>query len=161
VTAVGLLLTGGDAGNYSLAPLTLIGDITAASTTTVLVSSANPSVENSDVTFTATVTPGATGTTTPSGTIQFYTNGVSCGSPTPLSASVASLTLASLPSGYTVVEAAYLPDANFLSSTDNLEQLVQAIVQPPITLGIQNNNDGAVTLSFSGTPYAEYVVQVS
>jgi hypothetical protein len=161
VTVSGLSLTGGDAGNYSLAPLTLTADITAAGTITVLISSANPSMETSNVTFTATVTSAAPAATTPSGTVQFTTNGVPCGGPLLLNAGVASLTLTGLAIGYTAVEAAYLPDANFLSSVDTLEQLVQAIALTPITIGIRNNGDESVTVSFSGTPNVAYVVQVT
>ena len=38
---------------------------------------------------------------------------------------------------------------------------MHATPQPPVTTGIKNNGDGTVTVSFSGTPYVEYVVQAS
>jgi len=135
--------------------------IEKADSATALVSSENPSLEGSNVTFTATVTPVAPATTTPTGSIQFYTNGVACGGPRSLSGGVASITLATLPIGYTTVDATYVSDGNFLGSLDSLEQLVHAIPQTPITAGIKNNGNGTVTVSFTGTPYVEYVVQAS
>jgi hypothetical protein len=161
VNVTGLSLAGADAGNYSLTPLELTADITPASTTTVLISSANPSIETSNVTFTATVTPVAPATMTPAGSVQFYTNGVTCGGSTPLSVGAASITLETLPIGYTTVHAAYLPDGNFLSSFGDLDQLVHAILQTPITVSIENDGGQSVTVSFSGTPYAVYVLQAS
>ena len=38
---------------------------------------------------------------------------------------------------------------------------MHATPQTPITGGIKNNGNGTVTVSFSGTPYVEYVVQAS
>jgi hypothetical protein len=116
-------------------------------------------MQGSNVTFTATVKPVAPATATPAGSIQFYTNGVVCGGPKPLSGGVASITLATLPIGSTTVDAAFDSDGNFLGSIDSLEQLVNATPQPPITVSIQNNGDGSVTVSFSGTPGANYIVQ--
>ena len=93
------------------------------------------------MTFTATVTPVAPATTTPTGSVQFYTNGVVCGSPMPLSSGVASITVAFFEIGDNNVDATYLPDSNFLGSADNLVQLVNT------------------TVSFSGTLGAQYIVQ--
>ena len=133
--------------------------IEEANSTTALVSSENPSVQGSNVTFTATVAPVAPATTTPTGSVQFYTNGVVCGRPRPLSGGVASITIALFEIGNIDVEAIYLPDINFLGSAGNLVQLMNATPQPPITVSIENNGDGSVTVSFSGTPGAQYIVQ--
>ena len=59
----------------------------------------NPSLQGSNVTFTATVTPVAPASTTPTGNVQFYTNGVALGSPVALTDGVASLSTADLPAG--------------------------------------------------------------
>ena len=40
----------------------------------------------------------------------------------------------------------------------SLDQVVK-IIETPVTLGIANNDDGTVTVSFSGTPGAQYIVQ--
>ncbi len=78
-----------------------------------------------------------------------------------LSGGVAGITAALFQVGYNHVAATCLPDSNYLGSDASLEQLVHATPQTPITGGIKNNGDGTVTVSFSGTPYVEYVVQVS
>ena len=78
-----------------------------------------------------------------------------------LSGGVAGITAALFQVGYNHVAATCLPDSNYLGSDASLEQLVHATPQTPITGGIKNNGDGTVTVSFSGTPYVEYVVQAS
>ena len=143
--------------NYHDGALTVL----RANSATALVSSGSPSVQGSNVTFTATVSPVAPATTTPGGSVQFYTNGVACGSPVPLSGGVAGITVALFQVGYNHVAATCLPDGNYLGSAASIEQLVHATPQTPITAGIKNNGNGTVTVSFSGTPYVEYVVQVS
>ena len=160
VLVSGLTLTGTDAGNYTLAQPTLTADITQASSATALVSSENPSLRGSNVTFTATVTPVAPASTTPTGTVQFYTNGVAIGTPVALTNGVATLITAELPAGTNTVLAAYLGDDKFLTSNDSLAQVVSAI-QIPSTVSIQNNGDGTVTVTFTRTPNAQYVVQAT
>jgi hypothetical protein len=147
--------------NYTIGYVAGTLTIEQASSDTVLVSSENPSVQGSNVTFTATVAPIAPTTITPAGSIQFYTNGVVCGGPRPLSGGVASITLANLPIGSTTVDAAYESDGNFLGSIDSLEQVVHGPAETPITVSIDNNGDGTVTVHFIGTPNAQYVVQAS
>jgi nicotinamidase-related amidase len=150
-----------DSGNYN----SLLGQsagnlvIQKANSVTALASSENPSVQGSNVTFMATVTPVAPTTTTPTGSVQFYTNGVVCSSPRPLSGGVASIIVALFEIGNNDVEVTYLPDSNFLGSIDGLVQLVNATPRTPITVGIENNGDGSVTVSLSGTPGAQYIVQ--
>ena len=69
--------------------------------------------------------------------------------------------MASLPTGTNTVTATYLGDANFTGSTDSLAQVVNQNAQTPSTLGLVNNGNGTVTVSFSGTPGAQYVVQAT
>jgi hypothetical protein len=77
-------------------------------------------------------------------------------------AGVAAITLADLPAGTNTVAAAYLGDGNFNSSSNGLAQVVEAAnIETPSTLGIQDNGDGTVTVTFAGTPGAEYVVQAA
>ena len=100
VTLAGSTLTGTASGNYSLTSVaTTTANITPANSATALVSSQNPSWQGSDVTFTATVTPVAPASTTPTGNVQFYTNGVASGSPVTLSGGVASFSATDLPAG--------------------------------------------------------------
>jgi hypothetical protein len=96
--------------------------------------------------------------------VQFYTNGVALGSPVALTDGVGSLSADDLPAGTNTVLAAYLGDSNFLGSSNSLAQLVVVVAgrpSTPSTIGIQNNADGTVTVTFAGTPDAQYVVQAS
>jgi len=151
---------GSGLGNYSIGYHVGTLTVLRANSATTLVSSANPSVQGSNVTFTATVSPVAPATTTPGGTVQFYTNGIACGSPVPLSGGVARVTVALFQLGYNHVAATNVTD-NYLSSDASLEQLVEASARPPITTGIRNNRNGTVTVFFLGTPNVEYVVEAS
>ena len=161
VLVSGFTLSGADAGNYTLIQPTTTANITQASSATALVSSANPSLQGSNVTFTATVTPVAPASTTPTGNVQFYTNGVAWGSPVALTDGVVSLSAADLPPGTNTVLAAYLGDSDFLGSSNSLAQVVPVVPATPRTIGIQNNAGGTVTITFAGTPDAQYVVQAS
>ena len=152
---------GSGLGNYSLSYRVGTLRVLAANSAMTLVSSVNPSVNGSNVTFTATVTAGAPAATTPGGSVQFYINGIAGGSPVPLSGGVASLTAAFYKLGTNLVAATYVPDGNYAGSDASLEQLVQATPPAPFTTGIKNNGNGTVTVSFSGTPNAGYVVQAS
>ncbi len=153
-----------DGVNYSTASSTVSVTVNKASSATALVSSANPSLQGSMVTLTATATPLAPASTTPTGNVQFYTNGVALGSPVALTDGVASLNTADLPAGTNTVLAACLGDSNYLGSSNSLAQVVVMVAgrpSTPSTISIQNNADGTVTITFAGTPDAQYVVQAS
>ena len=135
--------------------------ISQANSSTVLTSSWNPSLYRSNVTFTATVTPIGPATITPAGSVQFYTNGLALGAPVALSGGVAGLSAATLPVGTNTVGAVYLGDGNYLGSSNSLVQVVRPVAETPSILGIQRNSGGTLTVTFSGTPGAEYVVQAS
>jgi len=135
--------------------------ITAASSALALVSSLNPSAETSNVTFTATVTPVSPATPIPTGHVQFYANAVALGAPAALVNGVANVNTSSLPVGTNTIAAVYLGDGNFLPITNTLIQVVTVSVAQPVTLGIIANGNGTVTVTFLGTPGAEYVVQAT
>ena len=148
VYITGLALFGTNANKYTLTQPTTTADITPASSATSLASAQNPSAQGSNVTFTATVSPVAPATTTPTGNVQFLTNGIACGSPVALSSGVATLSTAGLPAGTNTVTAAYLGDGNFNGSTNSLAQVVAAAnIGTPGTLGIQDNGQGTVTVT--------------
>ncbi|MCX6925033.1 MAG: Ig-like domain repeat protein, partial [Verrucomicrobia bacterium] len=164
VQVSGLILSGTDAGDYTLIQPTTTADITRASSATVLVSSKDASWQGSTVAFAAMVTPVAQTSTTPTGDIQFYTNGVALGSALALTDGVASLSTADLPPGTNTVLAAYLGDSNYLGSSNSLLLVVAVVADKPATpstIGIQMNADGTVTVTFVGTPEAQYMVQAS
>jgi hypothetical protein len=97
------------------------------STTTSLVSSANPSVYGQHVQFTATVTAKAPGSGTPTGTVIFMNGSVRMGSGTLNSSGKAFLNISILPPGAHSISAVYAGDTNFTTSTSaTLTQTVNA-----------------------------------
>jgi hypothetical protein len=147
--------------NYSLSYVEGTLTITPANSANVLISSENPSSQGSNVTFTATLTPVSPATTTPTGDVQFFTNGVTLGGPVALDGGVASISTAQLPPGSNTVTAVYAGSTDFQGSTNSLVQVVTLYLQTPSTLGIKNNLDGTVTITFAGTPEGRYVVQAT
>jgi hypothetical protein len=147
--------------NYNLTYTGADLTITPANSANALISSENPSPQGSNVTFTATLTPVSPATTTPTGDVQFFTNGVALGGPVALAGGVASISTAQLPPGSNTVKAVYAGSTNFQGSTNSLVQVVTLYLQTPSTLGIKNNGDGTVTITFAGTPEGRYVVQAT
>lgn len=95
--------------------------VTKASTTTALVSSANPSTVGESVTFTATVKPQFSGT--PAGTVTFKNGTVTLGAAT-LSAGVAQYTTSTLAKGAHTITATYNGSSAFKTSSGTLTQTV-------------------------------------
>jgi hypothetical protein len=145
---------GADAGNgtydYSLS-------ITGAATATLLVSSANPSALGANVTFTATVSSGAG---TPTGNVVFLASNVPF-STNALLGGVAAAGTAALPPGTNVVAAQYAAQGNYLGSGSSLDQVIQILApcsQTNAIVSITDNRDGTVSITFQGTPQAQYYV---
>ncbi|MDB5330308.1 MAG: hypothetical protein JWP03_1459 [Phycisphaerales bacterium] len=126
---------------------------TTASTTTGVVSSANPTVFGQGVSFTATVSPVSPATGTPTGTVQFTIDGANFGSPVTLvngSATSSSLTTLSV-SGHNVA-AVYSSDANFAASTS--PTLVQTVNQASTSAAVSSSASSAVwgqSVTFTAT----------
>jgi hypothetical protein len=95
---------------------------------TMLASSQNPSLPGDPVTFTATVIGSAV---TPTGTVQFKANGFAFGSAATLddSGTAISDSVSTLPHGITAITAEYSGDANFLTSTGSISQVINT---PPV-----------------------------
>ena len=101
---------------------------------TSLLASANSSAYGQTVTFTATVSAGATGTVT------FTVDGVAQ-APVALNGSQAQLTLANLSEGNHTISAAYSGDSSYFSSTSNvLSQFVNP-PQTPATLSLTSSTN--------------------
>jgi hypothetical protein len=149
------------ANNYSFQFVAGTFTVEAAATSTSLGSSQNPSTEGATVTFTATVSAVAPANEGPSGDVQFLTNGVPIGDPVPLVSGVATLSTSLLPPGSNVVQAVYGGNSNFNPSTNALVQVVNPEAQQPSTLAIHDNGNATVTVFFSGTAGAQYIVQVA
>jgi len=111
-------VTGADLADYTQSVTDGTLSITqAASTTSVQVSNTSITPGQS-VTLTATVVDASAGSTgTPTGTVNFYDNGTSLNA-APLSAGVASYSIASLaPGSSNVITATYSGDGNFTASS--------------------------------------------
>jgi len=91
-----------------------------------LVSSENASSFGDNVAFTETIA----GYGTPTGSVQFLTNGVTAGAPVPLVSGVATFSTAGLGGGTNVIAAAYSGDLLNQPVTNGLSQVV--IGQPPV-----------------------------
>src|SRR5205807_4405070 len=95
--------------------------VAKASSTTAVVSSANPSASGQNVTFTATISVTAPGMGTLTGTVQFQVDGSNAGSPVSVSTiggvTTASFSTTTLTGGSHTVTAIYSGDANFSASS--------------------------------------------
>ena len=105
---------GGDLNFASSTSPALTETVNKAASSTSDVSSNNPSIFGSAVTFTATVTSSATGT--PTGTVTFNDGGTVLGTGT-LSGGTATLATSALVGGAHSITAVYGGDTNFTSST--------------------------------------------
>lgn len=92
-------------------------------TTTVVISSLNPSVAGQSVTFTATVTG-----TTPTGTVQFKDGAANLGAPVALAGGVAAFSTSSLTAGTHSITAVYGGDADDATSTSPAISQVVSVV---------------------------------
>jgi hypothetical protein len=113
------------------------------------------------VTFTATLDGAPAAADKPTGDVVFLANGVPF-STNALVIGVASASTTTLPQGTNAIAAQYAGDGNFSASTS---ATLQQVVVNPVTcsatnelLSINANLDGTFTLSFRGTPQAQYYV---
>jgi hypothetical protein len=142
--------------------------VIAGSTTTALVSSQNPSTINQSVTFTATIDHILGGVPTGSITFTDQSTGQLLGT-VPLNIAQATLTTSALAAGTHDIVARYSGDANFLSSSASLTQVVnggssdstklrelQVSATPMIAQAwaqsVTGAMDDAVTAGFGGNP---------
>lgn len=129
-----------------------------AATTTGVTSSANPSVFGQTVTLTATVSPTAPASGTPSGTVQFQSDGVNLGATVALSGGVAIRNTSTLAVGTHTITATYNGSANFQGSTGTLSP-AQTVNQGMTTTTINSvlpaspsTSADALTVSYNVDP---------
>jgi hypothetical protein len=113
-------------------------------TTTTVTSSANPSVYGQAVTLTATVTANPPGSGTPTGTVQFYIDGVAQASPVSLSGGAASIALPVLDPGNYSITAVYSSSTDFLASDNTTNPLGQVVNPDPTTTIISSSANPSV-----------------
>jgi hypothetical protein len=102
--------------------------ITPTTTTSVSSSSSNPSTYGQSLTFTATVTPSDA-----TGTVQFSVDGSNLGAPATVSGGVATLSTTSVAVGNHAVDATYIPNGGFVSSSGTLVP-TQTVTAAPLTV---------------------------
>jgi hypothetical protein len=159
ITGVGsVTVQASQAGNSYYAPATPVSQtftVNTASTTTTVTSSANPSLYEQPVSFTATVAPQYGGT--PTGTVTFKNGKTSLGSAA-VSGGVAVLTTSALAIGTHCITASYSGDANFTGGVSaTLSQVVsKAFVtitgspQEPLTTNSSGDFVALVTITNMG-----------
>jgi hypothetical protein len=125
-------------GNFQNSNSTLAGgqNVNPATTSTVVVSSANPSVYGQPVTFTATVSNTTSGSSfVPTGSVQFIVDGSNFGAPVTVDATGHAVSLPDtfLSGASHIFQAVYTnSDGNFINSNSpNLAQTVQQIAVEP------------------------------
>ncbi|HEV2492793.1 MAG TPA: Ig-like domain repeat protein [Terriglobia bacterium] len=150
---------GGSASYSGSTSSALNQTVKQAGTTTSLTSSSNPSNGGQAVTFTATVSPVAPASTTPTGTVTFFDGGTSLGTQN-LSGGTATLATSSLTVGAHNITATYNGDSNYTGSNSNTVSQTVADFSisatpssPTISRGSSANYTVTVTAlnSFSGT----------
>jgi len=152
----------GNPGDTADSPLDIqvIGDATAVNSTTITVASTlNPSGFGQSVTFTATVSTGATaGILT--GTVTFYDGAITLASGVPLGApgttATATFTSAALAVGKHSITAAYSGDTGHLASNSTdpngtTPPLIQNVLEGTVTNIVSSVNPSAVSQSVTFT----------
>ena len=130
----------------------VVQTVNKTATTTVVVSSLNPSFVGDSVTFTATVAP-VSGTGIPSGTVTFTGSGV------PYTVALDALGMASftpvlpnlLPAGTTTITAAYSGDASFDVSSGSVVQTVNKTATTTVVVSNLNPSSVGQNVTFTAT----------
>lgn len=156
---------GGDAnfsGSTSPALSQLVNAPAAVGTTTSLASSLGTSTYGQGVTFTATVSP-ASGTGTPSGTVQFTVDGSNVGSPVTLSGGAAtSASINNLSAGAHTVAAVYSGDSSFSASTaSGITQTVNQATTAAALVSSSNPSTFGQSVTFTATLSASGAIKPS
>jgi hypothetical protein len=123
-------------GNHNAATATIAHVVGKALTTTVMASSANPSVFGQTTTLTATVTSGAG---TPSGTVEFKEGTTVLGTVTLNGSGVASLDLSDLSVGDHAIVASYSGAANFDPSS--IAEPTQIVNKASTTIAVTSSSN--------------------
>jgi len=152
--------------NYNFTFVNGTLSLTKAGTVISVVSGLNPANTNQNITLTATASPVTPTTATPTGTVQFKSNGVNLGSPVVLAGGGGSITVsgAALGVGTDNITAEYSDAAgNFNGGTNGLSQIVKNPVSAPVACKIclQPAQAGCMTANLAGAPGQTYVLQAS
>jgi hypothetical protein len=139
----------GDSNNYTSTSSGVVEVTKAASTSTTLASSNNPSNYGEAVTLTATVSPIYGGVA--SGTVTFNRLGTVIGTGT-IAGNVAKLTISTLGVGTDHITATYNGDSNYLSSTSSaLAQSVTKATTTTTVVSSKNPSTHGSSVTFTAT----------
>jgi len=145
----------------------ICGTLTLNASSAIAVSSSqNPSAYGQAVSFTATVTPVAPATGTPTGTVQFAIDGSNFGSPVTLSSGTAtSGNISTLSAAYHTVTATYSGDSNFGNSSGTLTGgLIVNLATSSVSVSLTAGTDPSVygqSVTFTAMVSGEYGTNVS
>jgi hypothetical protein len=142
--------SGASSTNYAISYVAGTLTIAKATTLGLVTSSMNPAPPGQSVAFTFTLDAVAPGAGTPTGTVQFKTDGANSGGPVPLGGGAASYSTSSLAHGTHTVVAEYAGDGNFTGAT-NLLSPAQLINTPPVagTVTIERDPTNGVKVSIA------------
>jgi len=169
VTVTGFTIGGADAVNYTPSqPSGLTADINPVGTTCTLASAPNPSMLTSNVTLSVVVSANSPTLDSPPvpNTIVLSTNGIFFRLLSPLASapgvSTNSTSTTQLRAGTNIIVANYAGDGTNFSASPfvTITQIVNSATCGATNrvLGIVENPNGSLTLSFLGTPQAQYYV---
>jgi hypothetical protein len=142
---------GGDTKFSSSTSAVFPQEVDPAATSIALMSSANPSINGSSVTFTATVTVTPPGAGTPNGLVTFADNGSTIGTGM-LSSGTATFATSNLIVGLHPITASYGGNADFASSVSStLSQTVDPTSGPNADLGVMVTHSSTHAAAIGGT----------
>ncbi len=122
-------------------PATVVAVAQGTTTTAVTFSPTLP-VYGQVVTLTATMTPGASGSASPTGTVDFFNGSTLLGSGT-VANNVAILNTTALPIGTTAVTAQYLGDSNYSGSTSAVDAFAIVLAASTTSISASSVNPAA------------------
>lgn len=146
-------------GSLDVAKFLAASGAMTVATSLAVTASPNPAIANQTVTLTANLTPGAS-SSTPTGAVQFYSNGVAIGSPATLTTNVATLSYIFTTPGTYSITAVYSGDGNFTTATATAVSLI--VNSPAFTItpakttytlisGAASGNTDAITITSTST----------
>ncbi len=143
---------GGDSDFTTSTSLVLTQTVNQDDSTSVIVSSANPTVFGQAVTFTATVTANAPGSGTPTGSVTFEDGSTTLGTGTLDGSGIATFTTSSLLVGIHSITAVYGGDTDFIGSTSStLSQTVNQDASTSIIASSANPSVFGQPITFTAT----------
>jgi beta-lactam-binding protein with PASTA domain len=140
-------IASGGSEDAFIAKLAIGSVATTISTTTSVISSANPQVQGSSVTFTATVTPGS-GTGVPTGSVVFSVDGTTESTAALGGTGEATYSTSSLTTGQHTILASYAGSSAYAASSSTL---TETISEPQVSVpSVVGDTQAAATTAITG-----------